>query len=162
MGLNIIAYRQLKPVQNPTLDEDGYPISWEAEWKPGTSMKWSENIWPGRGEGISPDTVYTFDDKFDFRAGSYNGYNRWREKLEEFADGRDLFLELINFADNEGVIGPIVSAKLAIDFMENAEAAISFANARIDESEHEWWLEKYSDWRKAFEMASDNGAVDFG
>lgn len=45
-----------------------------------------------------------------FRAGSYTGYNRWREDLQrQFNPGRDPekpFYELIWFADNEGTIGP--------------------------------------------------------
>lgn len=157
MGLDITAYKNLKVVSNPVLDEDGNPENWESEWKPGASMKWSESCFFGRGKGIDPDAVYSWEDSFDFAAGSYGGYNCWREQLNRFAVG-NAFRELINFADNEGTIGPVVSKKLAKDFIDNAERAIGYAKTLTD---GEWWLKKYENWRKAFEMASDNGAVDF-
>jgi hypothetical protein len=157
MGLDITAYKKLKIVENSILDEDGNPVNWETEWKPGVSMEWSEQHFPGRGEGIDPNTVYTWEDEFGFRAGSYTGYNWWRNKLEEISDGES-FQELINFADNEGVIGYVVSKKLAKDFTENEERAVEFAK-KLDESE--WWLNQYRNWKRAFEIASENGAVDF-
>lgn len=156
MGLDITAYKNLKVVENPKLDEDGYPENWDTEWTPGGSMKWSEKHWPGRGEGVEANKVYTFEEEFRFRAGSYSGYNWWRRKLELFAEGND-FQELINFADNEGVIGSVVSKKLAEDFARNKEKAIVFSK-KIGE---EWWLELYEKWQHAFEFAAQNGAVDF-
>lgn len=156
MGLDINAYKNIKIVEKPELDEDGYVLNWDSEWMPGESMVWSEKHFPGRGEGVNPHTVYTWEDKFRFRAGSYSGYNWWRRALKQFAKGND-FQELIEFADNEGVIGPVVSKKLANDFAENLEEAIEFA-VHLDS---EMWLELYNDWKKAFEMASNNGAVEF-
>ncbi len=49
MGLDIAAYKGLKKVENPKLDEDGYPVDYDSQWKPGTSMEWSESVWPGKG-----------------------------------------------------------------------------------------------------------------
>jgi hypothetical protein len=157
MGLDIIAYRNLKIVEEPELDEDGDLIDWDTQWKPGASMDWSETYFPGRGEGVNPSAVYTWEESLRFRAGSYSGYNWWRRKLEQFANGDD-FQELINFADNEGVIGPVVSKKLANDFVKNKEEAIEFS---ISLDDGEWWFEQYNRWQEAFEMAADNGAVDF-
>lgn len=159
MGLDITAYKKLKVVTNPEIDEDRSPVNWETEWTPGASMEWSEENFPSRGEGIDPQTVYTWEDEFGFRAGSYSGYNSWRRNLERFASG-DSFQELINFADNEGVIGFVVSKKLLKDFTENEEKAKEFASI-LGKEEGDWWLNKYNDWKKAFEMASDSGAVDF-
>lgn len=68
-------------------------------------------------------------------------------------DGTSPFFELIHFADNEGVIGPVVSAKLAKDFRDNYERAKAFGDG--------YWLSKYEKWMAAFEMAADNGAVEF-
>lgn len=156
MGLDINVYKNLKIVEKPEFDEDGYVLNWDSEWMPGESMVWSEEHFPGRGEGVNPRTVYSWEDKIRFRAGSYSGYNWWRRQLEQFAKGND-FQELINFADNEGVIGSVVSKKLANDFAENLEEAVEFAV----HLESETWLELYNDWKKAFEMASNNGAVEF-
>lgn len=136
MGLDITARKNLKVVEKPELDEDGYPVNWETEWQPGASMEWSEECFPGRGEGVEPKAVYTWEDDYGFRAGSYSGYNWWRSKLEEFAEG-DSFQELINFADNEGVIGPVVSKKLYKDFIENHERAVEFDKTL---GEGEWWI----------------------
>lgn len=162
MGLDITAYQGLKIVADAELDENGNPVDWENHFKPGASMAWSEKHFPGRAQGVDQDAVYAFDKSFRFRAGSYSGYNEWRRMLVRMIglnemsmfDERDgPFAELINFADNEGVIGPIVSAKLAKDFADWQEKA--------DQHPDEWFGVQYANWRKSFEMASDNGAVDF-
>lgn len=158
MGLDITAYKKLKVVENPQLDEDGEIVNWETEWRPGGSMEWSEKHFPGRGEGVDPQKVYTWEDSLEFRAGSYSGYNWWRARLEKFAEGED-FQELINFADNEGVIGSVVSRKLANDFNKNAERASLYALTLGEEADY--WFKLYKLWQEAFEMAADSGAVDF-
>lgn len=182
MGLDITAYKNLQIVENPTLDEYGDLENWETEWCPGESMSWSETHFKGRAEGVMADKVYTWEDRFDFRAGSYSSYNIWRRKLQEFAnqdlfkittDGMgnvglecidtalidsDSFYELIEFADNEGVIGSVVSKKLLSDFIKNKSKAKEFSKT-FEEGNN--WFYLYCDWLKAFEYASENGAIDF-
>lgn len=180
MGLDITAYKNLKKVKNPRLDEDGYPENYDTEWKPGASMEWSEKYFKGRGEGIEPQSVYTWEDKIGFRAGSYSGYGWWRSKLNDFSKTiydsvkaevdkngnvglvigtKDVpFIELINFADNEGVIAYVVAKKLYKDFQDNKNKAEEFSKTFDDGN---YWLEKYEAWEEAFEYASQNGAVDF-
>lgn len=63
------------------------------------------------------------------------------------------FYELIDFSDCEGVIGPEVSAKLAKDFADWDEQA----KRTLDDYDYEM----YSNWHKAFKIASDGGAVIF-
>ena len=157
MGLDITAYKNLKIVKNPKLDEYGDIENYDTEWNPGASMEWSEEHFPGRGEGIDHKAIYTWEEDFGFRAGSYSSYNEWRRDLDSFARGNS-FLELINFADNEGVIGFVVAKKLAKDFKDNENRAKKFAKELCD---GEWWLSKYKDWQKAFELAENNGAVSF-
>lgn len=161
MGLDITAFCQMAPVLNPELDSAGEPKDWKNHFMPGSSMEWSEKAFPGRGEGIDARTVYSFADSFSFRAGSYSEYNVWRRKLAlmvgvpekiMFTERTGPFAELINFADNEGVIGPVVSAKLAKDFADHLHEAEVIGC---------WFLDSYKNWHKAFKMASDNGAVDF-
>lgn len=124
---------------------------------------------------------YESDDRdpISFRAGSYGGYSNWRESLARIAgyepvtepkdnyerlyphssaaayEGTESmpFVELVFFSDCEGVIGPEVSKKLAADFATFDE------KARIGMNEYEY--AKYGEWRKAFERASDGGAVEF-
>ena len=149
MGLDITAYRQLTLAPDAEID-DGYPVD-DGVWLPGVSMEWSEEHWPGRGEGLVATMPYRFAERLDFRAGSYGGYNQWREWLDSIRSEPNSFYELIDFADNEGVIGPIVSAKLAKDFTAHLEIV----------PKDRWYREKYLLWHKAFLMASDGGAVDF-
>lgn len=131
---------------------------------------------PGRADGVPGTGFYRINgESVDFRAGSYSGYNNWRSQLARLVGANDVtvwrtrddastralpFYELIDFADNEGVIGPVVSAKLAKHFADWQERAEQFAAELGDESGR-WFLEKYADWRKAFELAANGGAVSF-
>lgn len=93
------------------------------------------------------------------------------------------FFELVNFSDCEGCIGPSVSAELYQDFKDNRERFIRNLNQEIDftkvtedplalepefilnlelsAEDIEWYIEKYDDWTLAFELAKDNGVVQF-
>jgi hypothetical protein len=168
MGLDITAYRKLVASPNEPM-EDGCPVDYDNAVAASTAiLSWTEQHWPGRTHYILPG-VYRFAEDFDFRAGSYSGYNRWREWLSivaghgnpstlwEAESPQGPFVELINFADNEGIIGPTVSAKLAKDFAEHEDriAALCAGNDRNYE------LTKYREWRKAFELAADGGMVEF-
>jgi len=117
------------------------------------------------------DGCYQYVEEFDFRAGSYSGYNRWREQLSRFALGvppetvwgnpeyiGKPFYELIEFSDCEGFIGPAIAEKLSRDFQQHTQDAIKWANQYADGG---YWLQKYHDWMKAFRLASDNGVVRF-
>lgn len=169
MGLDISAYRQLKAAPDAKM-EDGCPVDWQHIVHLRTD--YTEKHFPGRSEGLAPG-VYSFAERHDFRGGSYSGYGMWRDELAKFAgypqaeesefgrthsagawaaDGGP-FWELIHFFDCDGVIGPVVAAKLAKDFAEHQERANSFGD--------DYWRQKYSAWRVAFEMAADSGAVEF-
>lgn len=157
MGLDIRAYKGLRKVENPKFDSDGELENWKNQWLPGESMKWSESVWPGKGNPIDADTVYEYEYCFEFCAGSYGGYNRWRDDLERFK-GDIAFQELIDFADNEGVIGSTLSVKLRDDFKKFHNEAEIFGN---QDGICDWFFEKYCEWEKAFEVAAENGAVEF-
>jgi hypothetical protein len=120
-----------------------------------------------------------------FRAGSYSGYNWWRRHLslmalglepeDVWADAEDYegqpFVELINYSDCEGSIGPQTSRKLAADFQKHADRAAAYfhqhgpnnPNMERDSEDCvcEWWLNNYHEWRRAFELAADDGFVQF-
>lgn len=142
------------------LDITAYPADYNNRFLVSHSIiKWTEDNFPGRSEGLEGGAVYAFEESFGFRAGSYGGYNDWRDWLArmsgwESAKTTGPFYELIHFADNEGVIGPKVAAKLAKDFAEHADKAKQMAQDDFD-------LQRYQNWQRAFEMAADNGAVDF-
>jgi hypothetical protein len=146
---------------------------------------YANDDFPDQAEGYADGFYRIHGESFGFRAGSYSGYNAWRRHLclmaldrepedvwadpEHFA-GRP-FVELINFSDCEGLIGPKTSAKLARDFAAFAERAEQYVNehSRPDKSgkgddEDEvgpWFLESYREWRQAFELAADDGLVRF-
>lgn len=157
MGLDITAYKCLRKIENPKFDEFE-DLECEYQWCPGVSMEWSESIWKGRGYPIEVDAVYEWQETFSFCAGSYSGYNRWRRQLSEFKGGQ-AFQELIEFADNEGVIGSQSSMKLKDDFNKYYAEAIEYS--RKLGLDGNWFLEEYKNWSMAFELASQNGAVDF-
>jgi hypothetical protein len=173
MGLDITAYRQLAIETDVETDDHGWPVDYDIYWRPGASLGFSEGNWPGRAKGLpgDEDTIFSYGESYGFRAGSYSGYNDWRDWLarvagwpnadDAWAHEKDLvplftaFHELINFADNEGVIGPEVSAKLAKDFADNQAKAQS-----MDDTDG-YYYNRYQCWQRAFEMAADGGAVDF-
>jgi hypothetical protein len=111
---------------------------------------------PDQADGVSGCYQKTAQSQeVDFRAGSYSGYNWWREELETMARGSFAFADMIHFSDCEGTIGPVTSAKLARDFAKFQPQA----NARAEDGT--MFTAKYNLWRKAFETASDNGFVRF-
>lgn len=66
------------------------------------------------------------------------------------------FVELLNFSDCEGFIGPKTSAKLYLDFLEWDEKA-----KVIDPFKGGYFYETYQEWTEAFKVASDGGCVIF-
>lgn len=117
--------------------------------------------------------------EFSFRAGSYSGYNAWRQRLCRLALGVDCgdvwdspdlyagkpFVELIDFSDSNGFIGPEASSKLRSDFVRFAgevEKGLKKGKEGGNLSEDdEWFAESYRDWQKAFSLAADGGVVIF-
>ena len=172
MGLDITWHRNLtKAVGNEAFDERG-EFRYDDDWR----QLYINGDFPGRADEIEHRAAYRSEESGTFAAGSYGGYNVWRDQLAELAGypkapyekygvlGRSHcvacwngttgpFAELINFSDCDGVIGAAVSAKLAADFAEHQAKADAHPDARF--------REKYALWRHAFEKAADGGCVDF-
>lgn len=171
MGLDITAYRQITPAELQGFDLDGEPIADEA-------VRFCRNpFFEGRADDIDEGVAYTYADAHSFCAGAYSFYNRWRNELAKFAGYQPAmyscfgepetlrydagawqctsgtFWELIHFADNEGVIGTAVRTKLAKDFAD--------FQSKADSHPAPYFRDLYNEWREAFEMAADSGAVDF-
>lgn len=111
-----------------------------------------------------------------FRAGSYSGYNLFRKVLCKSFYGFDPeiiwdkpndytnkdFVELINFSDCEGFIGPKTSKKLFNDFVKNENKFNKFLeDERFDSQTKNNYKLLYNEWKKSFEIASDGGVVRF-
>ena len=137
-----------------------------------------------QSEGIKSGEYTCEGIQDSFRAGSYSGYSGWRrnlakmigweiedlwrnvetlvqrnENLNDVLNENDRFsvdipfIELLHFSDCEGFIGPKTSTKLHADFLEWDEKAKA-----VDQG---YFYERYQEWTKAFEVASDGGCVIF-
>lgn len=120
---------------------------------------------------------YAFTDKTEstgFCAGSYGGYGYYRNALSDcFLDlKKDLaayptdenywerlakmtdvpFYELINFADNEGSIGPVAAEKLYHNHVEGRDAFLKHSPD---------YIHLYDNWTHAFDLARNDGLVHF-
>lgn len=155
MGLDIIACKKLRKVFNPERDDEGYLVDESLIDIDEGVMNWLNDVFPGRTDGLTVG-YYDYQEKTEFHAGSYSGYNWWREKLRQFK-GDVAFQELIEFSDCDGYIGPVTSKKLAKDFADyEKEAKKSVVN-----NDDEYWFEMYQEWKTAFELAADDGVVCF-
>ena len=96
---------------------------------------------------------------------SYAGYGLYRDRLARAVIGMEYrkllnfigqhgdapYFDLLNFADNEGVIGPVAARRLADDF---ASTPVKFDEA---------WMNKFhDDLRDCFDLAADTGLALFG
>jgi hypothetical protein len=170
MGLDITAHKGLKKVNiDKALLEDE-----DFEPEDGNFSFYINPNYAHIAKNINTNLIYEADKTIGFRAGSYGGYNVWREQLAKLAgypakedyDGHQKhsatvwhnpvagdFLEIINFSDCEGIIGSEISQKLAKDFEKYQNSANELGDERF--------LDLYNTWREAFELASDNGCVEF-
>jgi len=178
MGLDILAFSKCKKL-DVVYDADGEPIdsgSHEPMSHGSFTRIYVNPDFPGRADEFEDKGCYAYEQSDGFCAGSYFGYNHWREKLAELAGyqlessqeyGRERashcaacwrgeggpFSELINFSDCEGAIGAAASKKLAADFAE--------FQTKADTHPDEHFRKKYGEWRAVFELAADDGCVCF-
>ncbi len=168
MGLDITAYSGITKL-NAHMNDDGEAVDNQT----GKTLDWSAYCspyvnpdFPEHAKSLEVSGVYGFEESFGFRAGSYGGYNQWRDALARMAgyaggaqgawdSDSGPFWELINFSDCEGSIDAPVCAKLAADFASFQTKADAYAASNT------YFLELYASWRQAFEMAAKGGMVDF-
>lgn len=177
MGLDVTAYRKVKKL-DVLFNEHGEAVdpSSREPIEDYFIARESEDF-PGRAAGLDNMAAYSYEESKSFWSGGYSKYNYWREELAKMAGypvsetdvyGRKEYLhalsawngtitggpfyELIDFSDCEGTIGPIVSRKLARDFEEWTDRASAIGGS---------FYEKFMEWRRCFELASDAGAVRF-
>lgn len=162
MGLDITAASRLVLVGPP-------PGPDEYEWE--THIRVSDNKAIMR-RGIEPGLYRVDGERIGFRAGSYSGYNHWREILCEATMGVEPkvvwndpdrfagkpFVGLVNFSDCEGYIGGHEAMALLRDFEAQREKVLAFFRKK---EMHQDWLDKYEDWAKGFALAADSGVVWF-
>jgi hypothetical protein len=176
MGLDITAYKNIKLVD--VLDDMEL---WEEryDWKTTTyihpvyvdDVHFIEQL---EDSSLQSGGVYEFEEQYNFRAGSYSGYNAFRDWLSQWALGvsaREVwnnaeeykdkpFYLLINFSDCEGYIAGSAVNKLLEDFVSHEDEMRKHAESLTSDIQ-EWYLSRYEAWRQAFELASNNGYVEF-
>ena len=111
-----------------------------------------------------------------FRAGSYSGYNHWRNRLAQLAlnmtdhavwakQGKvKAFGRLIHFSDCEGTIDTVDCAALAQDFDNYAEeikAKLDLTHPDNAYNEDAMFWHLYQEWQDAFNTAKQNGELHF-
>lgn len=165
MGLDITAYSKAELIE-VIADYDAF----YDKYADGDDLDYvhRQQDFPARMAPMVAGGVYKIHgERHAFRAGSYGGYNHWREQLALMVLGIEpkaiwtnragfagcAFYELIDFSDCEGIIGTEAARKLAGDFDK--------FQAKADQHEDDYFREKYSNWRKAFHLAADGGYVDF-
>lgn len=163
MGLDINVFGKLRNITNEKIiiDEDFHNFVYENNllFISKSLIDWQEQYFKGRHNGLEEDNLYDPQESYSFGAGGYSGYNKWRDLLEDFAVDKDgAFHEQIQFPDNEGIIGPVVSEKLYLDYEKYNEQALEYSKSLVY---GDYWYEKYKEWHDAFKMASNNGAVEF-
>lgn len=173
MGLDITAYSNvefLEVMDTEAWEEKYYTHEEDMPFRTTIAHHW-ESCYAERAEPVVENGVYRINGKeLGVHAGSYSGYNQWRDWLsrtmlgvparavwenEKIYKGRP-FYELIDFSDCEGIIGPVVAAKLAADFEQHQAAAEHYG-----QHEDGWYARKYHEWHKVFALAADNGFVEF-
>ena len=150
MGLDITAYKNIKIIGD---EEPEYYFS-NAGF-PQSNMPDFEN----------KEIQIEFDEEFDFRAGSYSGYNKFRNELCISANNIQdkklwtskneafKFYWLINFTDCDGYIGTSYCKILYDEFVKYENEVKSNLN--------EYFHKTYDNFKEAFRLASDNGLVSF-
>lgn len=160
MGLDITAYSKIERVH----DEDEAMIFVKRDIP---EMDQAQDI----EEGMYSPT--SDSESHGFRAGSYSGYNHFRNMLCEIMHGvpaktlwenPDVFKDkefynIINFSDCEGYFGPEMSKKLHEDFVKHRD---KFVNNVADREPYEgYYTRVYDDFCLGFKIASKGGVLHF-
>jgi hypothetical protein len=156
MGLVITAYEKIERV-------GPYVENWDSIHDYQTVAHLCPADFPERADGIEEGLYRHSGEQHSFSAGSYSGYNAWRDSLALLAgfssyqhacdSANGPFWELLFMSDCEGVIGPKTAAKLVEDF--------AMYQAQADTVERTYFTERYNEWRKVFEIAAKGGCVKF-
>lgn len=176
MGLDIGAMSNLVRREDLFHDEDWQVVNQHGEVQVGDFYVASViEVFADAAGDIKTGDVFEYGEYLHVRAGSYGGYSRWRLMLCNMALGVDPdvvwnhpenfkegpFFNLINFSDCEGVIGTETCKALYQDFLHHYPAAVAYASRLPEDFGGEYWLDKYKEWMEAFELASNDGCVDF-
>jgi len=149
MGLDVTAYKNIKWLRPIDRENDDYDLRIDI------------SDFAERAEDLK-DGDYSYSDSYGFRAGSYSGYNSWRNELAllaGFGSAKNAwtkdsgpFWELINFSDCEGTLGTFTCKKLLLDFKEFYAQAEKIGG---------YFFDLYKEWTIGMELAAENGCFNF-
>lgn len=164
MGLDVSAYKNIKKVENPRMGEDGYLIYDEEQ--EGYILAYTLEGFEDRIKNLEWQSYYKGESTKFGVSCSYGGHNRFRESIcKMFGITPDIiwnnreahkehpFYELVDFADNEGVLDYECASKLHGDFLDYQE----IAEAKLNKHEYN----HYCKWIDVLKAASENGCVVF-
>jgi hypothetical protein len=174
MGLDIVAYSRLIKEPAPEAKEVMEKLLTPMGEEVITVHESENNPW---GFDLEPGAWLSTEETVEhhFRAGSYSGYNQFRNMLsnallgvpsdyvwedEASFEGKPGY-EMVNFSDCQGVISWSIAEKLYNDLVGNrikfVEYVGSIYGADNDETEHLTYV--YDNFITAFELAKNNGVV---
>lgn len=177
MGLDITAYQGMVrlmdwPAEVEGIDDiatySGLDIGYQIDGKAVVDVHPScAHVFPRHLGSLTPG-IYAHGGRMHFRAGSYSGYNEWRDWLSRAALGASAeqvwrnfaayedrgVAWLVNFSDANGYIGPEISRRI----LDDIRAHVAQIRAAVTDS---WYGEKLDQWIAALEMAADGGMLDF-
>ena len=157
MGIYVRAYRQLTPGEAELRDgvDPVDPVT-KAYIGDTCMVAFVNPFFPQYADQLQHQGVYNFAEKVHVIHTAYTHYSEWLQELTKMvkeSSGRPgSFEELIVQANSaSGLIGPVTSAKLAEDFNyhDPLARAVSYPDFYLI----------YTNFRRGFEAASDNGAV---
>lgn len=150
MGLDVTAYTQVQLVPRGKRENAAFVVDEEAISR-----------WPLTSVGLTPGVYKSTGPEFELRVGHLMSYMWWREQLAQLGGYRQQdvlagdvvsgpFVELISFADLQGVIGNTAARKLADDFEWYDAQAQALGSS---------FYGLYLQFKRAFEFAKDAGVV---
>lgn len=166
MGLDITAYEQL--LEPFTGDIESLTDEERDDIYDDHYCMWKNPDFPNHAADIEYEYYKDRVGAFRFCAGSYSGYDNWRNWLATIAGYQSAdyvwsnitegpFFELINFSDCEGTIGPAYSAKLYKDFVDHQHIVDQISDDDYSAVRNK---DLYNKWKEAFKRGS-TGAVLF-
>lgn len=164
MGLQITAYNRLELVEGCKEQEKDYFENVNSR----VITLFDNPEFPFHIGTLNGQSLYKVKGQsFSFRSGNTKSFKDWKEWLAKVGGYGSLsdawkskhygpFLELLNFSDSEGTIGPVLARKLSQDFNDYEKFAKEKSNDLT------YGYEFYKNWKKAFNLAAkDNGVVIF-
>lgn len=172
MGLDIVAYKNVKLIESPYMGSTGEPDVWANQ----VYISIGNSEWE-QGDDLEAGQVYGFSYARSFYSSSYSTYGNLRNELariagyepliagskyhgiyaarvcEDWVQGkRGVLSELIYFADNEGEIGTKTCRKILNDL---------HTVSKRDGELNEWNRGLLTNLIQTFEFAAVDGFVQF-